>query len=100
MMRRNLYNKDMARIVPFTEARAELSELLDVVEREHEHLVITRKGKPAAVVMAVEEWESWAETIEILSDPDAMDALAASDADVAAGRLYTLDEVMKHLGRA
>jgi prevent-host-death family protein len=90
----------MARIVPFTEARAELSELLDVVEREHEHLVITRKGKPAAVVMAVEEWESWAETIEILSDPDAMDALAASDADVAAGRLYTLDEVMKHLGRA
>jgi len=99
-MSRILYTRDMARIVPFTDARATLSDLLDLVEREQEHVVITRKGKPVAIVMSVDEWESWEETIEVLSDPEAMEALRASEEDVKAGRLYTLEEVMKHLGRA
>lgn len=81
----------MARIVPFTDARATLSDLLDLVERE---------GKPVAIVMSVDEWESWEETIDVLSDPEAMEALAASEEDVKAGRLYTLEEVMKHVRRA
>ena len=90
----------MAKVVAFTDARATLSELLDVVEREQEHVVITRKGRPVAIVMSVDEWESWEETIEILSDPEAMEALRASEEDVKAGRLYTLDEVKRDLGLA
>jgi antitoxin YefM len=99
-MRRILYNRDVAKVVPFTDARATLSELLDLLEREQEHVVITRNGKPVAILMSAEEWESWEETIEVLSDPELMAALAESEEDVKAGRLYTLDEVMKHLGRA
>lgn len=91
---------DMARVVPFTDARATLSDLLDLVEREQEHVVITRKGKPVAIVMSADEWESWQETIDVLSDPDAMEVLRESEQDVKAGRLYTLDEVKQHLGRA
>lgn len=90
----------MAKVVPFTDARATLSELLDLVEREQEHVVITRNGKPVAIVMSAAEWESWEETIDVLSDPELMEDLRASEEDVKAGRLYTLDEVMKHLGRA
>ena len=95
-----MYSKDMARTVPFTEARAALSVLLDLVEREQEHVVITRKGKPVAIVMSVDEWESLEETVDVLSDPEAMEALRLSEQDVKAGRLYTLEEVMRHLGRA
>jgi prevent-host-death family protein len=90
----------MAKVVPFTDARATLSELLDLVEREQEHVVITRNGKPVAIVMSADEWESWEETIEVLSDPELMAALERSEEDVKAGRLYTLDEAMKRLGRA
>ena len=99
-MGRNLYTRDMARIVPFTDARATLSDLLDLVEREQEHVVITRKGKPVAIVMSVDEWESWEETIDVLSDPEAMAQLAESEDDVKAGRVYTLDEVKRDLGLA
>ena len=98
-MSRNLYSKDMARIVPFTDARANLSELLDLVEREQEHVVITRKGKPVAIVMSADEWESWEETIDILSDPEAMEALRESEEDVKAGRLVDLDDVLRKHGR-
>lgn len=90
----------MVRIVPFTEARANLTELLDDVEARHEHLVITRKGRPAAVVVSSQEWEALEETLEILSDPEAMEALRQSDEDVAAGRVHTWDEVKRELGLA
>ena len=94
-MRGILYSLDMARIVPFTDARATLSDLLDLVENEQEHVVITRQGKPVAIVMSVDEWESWEETIAVLSDPEAMEALRESEEDVKAGRLVDLDEVLR-----
>lgn len=90
----------MARIVPFTEARARLTELLDEVEARHEHIVITRKGRPAAVVVSTAEWEALEETLEILQDEQALTALRESEADVKAGRLFSLDEVRRDLGLA
>ena len=90
-----LYNLDMARVVPFTDARATLSDLLDLVESEQEHVVITRQGKPVAILMSVGEWESWEETIDVLSDPEAMEALRESEEDVKAGRLVDLDDLLR-----
>jgi prevent-host-death family protein len=90
----------MARTVPFSEARARLSELLDEVEQRHEHLVITRNGRPAAVVLSSDEFEALAETLEILGDPDTVQALRESEEDVAAGRVYSLEDVRRELGLA
>ena len=90
----------MARTVPFTEARATLSDLLDSVQGQQEHVVITRKGKPVAVVMSVDEWESWEETVEVLSDDEALAALKRSEADVQARRVSDWDEAKRDLGVA
>jgi antitoxin YefM len=95
-----MYNEAMARSVPFTQARAELSDLLDEVGRTHEHVEITRNGRPAAVLMSPEEFEVIQETLEILGDAEALDALRESEADVRAGRLHDWDEVRRELGLA
>ena len=95
-----MYSAVMARIVPFTEARARLTELLDDVQTRHEHVVITRKGRPAAVVVSPEEWEALEETIEVLQDEQLLAALRESEEDVKAGRLFSLDEVRRELGLA
>ena len=89
---------DMARSVPFTEARSTLSDLLDYVQAEQEHVVITRNGKDVALLMSVDEWESWEETIEVLQDDELLEALKQSDDDVNAGRVYAWDEVKRDLG--
>lgn len=99
-MSRILYSQDMARTVPFTEARASLSELLDEVQAVQDHVVITRNGKPVAVLMSMDEWESWEETLEVLSDEETMAALKRSEEDVAAGRLVDLEDVLEKHGRA
>jgi antitoxin YefM len=90
----------MAKVVPFTEARATLTDLLDEVEGRHEHVVITRNGRPAAVVVSPDEWEALEETLEILQDEGTLTSLRASEDDVRAGRLFSLEEVRRDLGLA
>ena len=77
-----------------------LTELLDDVESVHEHVVITRNGRPAAIVMSQAEYDSLIETLEILGDQKLMVDLAASDEDVAAGRMVPWEEVKRELGLA
>ena len=88
----------MAKIVPFTEARARLSELLDELEARHEHVVITRNGRPAAVLVPAEEQEVLEETLEVLQDEELLRALRESEDDVKSGRLTSLREVRRELG--
>ena len=95
-----MYSKPVARIIPFTEARASLSELLDDVVARHEHVVITRNGRPAAVIVSPEEWEAVEETLEILQDEETLAALRESEGDVLAGRMFSLEEVRRELGLA
>jgi antitoxin YefM len=90
----------MAKTLPLTEARARLSELLDELERRHEHVVITRNGRPAAVLVPPGEQEALEETLEILQDEEMLEALAESERDVKAGRLSSLREVRRELGLA
>ncbi|MEX2546452.1 MAG: type II toxin-antitoxin system Phd/YefM family antitoxin [Chloroflexota bacterium] len=88
----------MAKTVPFTEARARLSELLDELESRHEHVVITRNGRPAAVLVSADEQQVLEESLEILQDEELLGALRESEEDVRSGRLISLLEVRRELG--
>lgn len=72
---------------PITEARGNISEILDHVVETGEEYVITRHGKSVAVLLSYEEYESLVETINILSDEATMTALDEAAGDIAAGRL-------------
>lgn len=83
----------MAKIVPFTEARATLSRLLDEVEARHEQVVITRNGRPAAVLVPAEEQEILEETLEVLQDEELLEALRESEDDARNGGLTPLQDL-------
>lgn len=76
---------------PLTKARNRLSEIVDHVTTTGSELVLTRHGKPAAVVMSHEEYESLIETLNILSDAETMKALAEAADDLAAGSNLVAD---------
>ena len=78
-------------MTPLTEARNRLSEIVEDVTSTGSEFVISRHGRPAAVVLSYEEYESLLETLNILSDADTMSALAEAEADLAAGDLTSLD---------
>lgn len=77
--------------VPFTQAKAQLSELVDRVEREHARLAVTRRGRTAAVLINRDELESLEETIEILRDEELRRSLRSSRKEAAAGKRSRLE---------
>ena len=62
----------MSETLPLAEIKAHLSEIVDRVEREHDRVVLTRNGRPAAVIMSPADLEALEDTLELLSDPAAM----------------------------
>ncbi|MHB8512472.1 MAG: type II toxin-antitoxin system Phd/YefM family antitoxin [Actinomycetota bacterium] len=87
----------MAKTVPVKELRAELAELLDDVADRREHVIVTRRGRPAAVIVPIDEYEGLEETAEILSDPAAVRAIQRGLADFKTGRTATLDDLRADL---
>ena len=56
------------KVLPLSEVKSKLSELVDVVDRRDESITITRNGKPVAMIVSKDEYESWHESNEILRD--------------------------------
>jgi prevent-host-death family protein len=56
------------KVLPLSEVKTKLSELVDVVERRDEPVTITRNGKAIAIIVSKDEYDSWHETVEILRD--------------------------------
>jgi prevent-host-death family protein len=71
--------------VPIRTARARLSELVDGVQREHARVTITRHGVPAAVLISAEDLVSLEETLDALSDRQAVQELREAERAVADG---------------
>ena len=65
----------MNKTIPLKEARQNFSTLVDRVDRLSERFVVTKNGTPRAVLMSAEEFESWVETLEIMSNPKTVKAL-------------------------
>ena len=70
---------------PLTEVRDNLSEIIDSVVTTGEEWIVTKHGKPVAVILSVDEYESLIETVNVLSDADTMDAIAEGLADLDGG---------------
>lgn len=65
--------------------RDHFSDFLDRVEQHHERVIVTRNGRPAAVLISTEDLEALEETLSLLSDPEAMAQLAEAEAAIDAG---------------
>ena len=88
----------MSKIVPVRELRSQLSQVIDQVADLREHVIVTRHGRPAAVLVPVDEYEALEETAEILSDADTMAAIEEGQREVERGETVTLDELRQELG--
>ena len=65
-----------------TETRDRLSEIVESVATSSEAFTITKHGRPMAVILSYDEYESLIETLNILSDADTMTAIAEAREEV------------------
>ncbi len=82
--------------LPLSEAKSQLSGLVEQVRALEEQVMITRNGRPAAVLVSAEEFERWRETIEVRGDAALMKEIRAGLRALKSrkARLYTLEELL------
>ena len=82
------------KVLPLSEVKTKLSELVDVVERRDEPITITRNGKPVAIIVSKDEYDGWQETVEILRDPQFLKEIRDGVRRLArTKKRYTIDEL-------
>ena len=85
----------MSETLPLSVVKARLSELVDRVESEDDRIVVTRNGRPAAVIVSAEDLESLEETLAVLSDRELMRKVRDGERAADHGDVVTLDELKR-----
>ena len=77
------------KIVPVTDLRQDAAGVLKRLKKSQDPLVITQRGRAAAILLSLDAYERSQQEREILR------LLARGENEIAAGRAYSLDSVMK-----
>ncbi|OGK09331.1 hypothetical protein A2767_03810 [Candidatus Roizmanbacteria bacterium RIFCSPHIGHO2_01_FULL_35_10] len=93
---------DIKTTLPITEVRKKLFNIVDEVEKRRTRFIVTEKGRPKAVIMSAEEFESMRETLDVLiENPDLPKIIEETEEDFKTGKYKkypTLEEVLEEDG--
>ena len=82
------------KVLPLSEVKMKLSQLVEEVSSLDEEITITRNGKPVAIIVSPDEFDSWKETLAIRADVELMAEIRRGLEDIKKKRkLYTLEEL-------
>ena len=85
--------------LPISEARKKIFILAEDVQKPGKYYTLTEKGRPKAVIMSAEEFESWIETLEVMRDfPELKKDIKEAEKDYKKGNYVTLEDVLKKEG--
>lgn len=73
-------------IFTYTDARANLKDVMDQAINDHREVIITRRKGEAVVVVSLEDWSSINETLHLLSTPANAERLRRSITELDAGK--------------
>jgi antitoxin YefM len=83
--------------IPLADVKARLSAVLDEVRDTHERVVITRNGRPEAVILSVADLDALEETLDILATPGALEQIRQAEDEIARGEAIGADELHRLL---
>ena len=90
----------MSDTLPLSEVKARLSEMVDRVSQTQDRIIVTRNGRPAAVLISPDELASLEETLDLLSDPGTLEQLREARTAIDSGDYLTEEQVRaKYLAR-
>ena len=88
----------MTRTITLKELRPKLPQIIQEIDSKMDRFIITKRGKPAALMMAVEDFESIMETLEIMSDRKLMKKIRRSQEEIKEGKVIEMAELERKLG--
>ena len=90
----------MTETLSLAHIKAHLSEVVDRVELQHDRVILTRNGRPAAVLVSPDDLEALEDTLDLLSDPQALKEIEEAREEISKGEIVDADELRaKYLAR-
>lgn len=83
----------MTKYISVRELRKNLASVVKDVKAHYERYVVSKRGEPEAVLMSMDDYEGWLETLEIMSDPEAMEDIRLAEKELKEGKVYDFEEV-------
>ncbi len=84
--------------IPLTEAKAKLNELVEDAVTTSERVIITRHGRPAAVLISVDDLETMEETLFWHSQPRVHEDIGTALTEAETGQLADESTVRRRYG--
>lgn len=85
--------------ITIVDARRDLTKLPERLGTHPATVAVTRRGKPVLAIMAWEDYEAILETLEILSDKEAVEKLRHSIQEVRESKTISWEEAKTRLAR-
>jgi len=91
---------DQTTTISITEARKKLFQIAKEVQTPGRSYTLTEKGKPKVIIMSLEEFESWKETIEVAMEfPDLKKNMEETEKAIKTGEYKNWTTLEDLLGR-
>lgn len=90
---------NMMQTVSLKELRPSLPKVIARIDRRLDRFVVTKRGKPVAVLLGSDDYESLIETLDIQADSKALAGIRAGEEDIRKGRTRPWNEIKKRIAR-
>ena len=87
--------QSIQKYIPVTRAKAMLLDLIRNINDSDDAIAITKNGVPQAVLISMERFEGLLETLDILSDENALKSIRKSMREAEKGHWVDFNEVFR-----
>jgi len=88
----------MTKSISLKNLRPKLPKVITEIDSKMDRFIITKRGKPVALMMSIDDYEGLLETLNILSDKKLMKGIKEAQKEVEKGNLKALEDIEKELG--
>ncbi len=89
----------MTSTVTLKQLRPALPKIVSRIDSRFDRYVVTKRGKPVAVMLSAADYEALMETLDILADPKAMAGIRKGEEDIRKGRTRSWKDTKRELAR-
>ena len=82
----------MEKIIPISDLQSKAKKIVEGVKQTRDPVIITQRGRPAALLVNYEDYEGMVATLEEMSQPDWRERLAEAERDSKAGKGIELED--------
>ena len=90
----------MVNTITLKELRPGLPQVIKNIDSKLDRYIVMKRGKPVAMMISLDDYEGLIETIEILSDKDAVKRIKEAKREIAEGKTISLEELRSKIEKA